>query len=258
MVKKFLSVWIPVVIVFGCLCFSLEGTSKIRSTKEEKSFEVDGLYYRQIPNQNECVEVISNPTRSYSGNLYIPEKITHEGINYRVIAVGDYAFAGSDVVTVTLHNNIQRIGRAAFSDCPSFMKLKIYEKMVTVSGVGKVEDALSMQFMTFPEHLVEIADSAFYKGMFERIKIPKNVSSIGRGAFAGCKELKAVFCQSDIPANCSEEAFDTAAYSKVILLVPKDKVKRYNQAPGWKHFAIISEFNQEYFLTGKDPRDVVF
>lgn len=245
-------------MAWGCLPFFTGGQVYGKTMTESEKFEVDGICYRLIPGQTGCVEVVANPETSYSGNLIIPENVVHAGSTYQVTAVGDYAFTGSDVKYVMLHNGVQRIGQAAFSGCPSFRKVLVSDNMSTVADVGKVEDAVSMKYMSLPEQLTEIGDSAFYKSTVERIKIPGCVKKIGQGAFAECEKLQAVYCLSAVPAQCEKGAFDVADYPKVILLVPAGKVEQYRQASGWKTFSVINEYNQEYFLTGKDPREVTF
>lgn len=53
------------------------------------------------------------------GNVAIPSLVTDEdGITYRVIKIGDYAFANNpNVITITIPQSITLIGKGAFSNC---------------------------------------------------------------------------------------------------------------------------------------------
>lgn len=84
-----------------------------------------------------------------------------------MIKLKDHAYYQETIRFMNLSDEIEVIGKAAFSECRSLQTLKL------------------------PEHLKEIEMSAFYHcSSLESISIPKQVRTIGRYAFYGCESLK--------------------------------------------------------------------
>ena len=82
-------------------------------------FEVDGIVYGVT--SDETVEVWPKNLMydsPYSGAVTIPGTVEHDGINYRVTALGNGAFEGCHSLTsLTLPPTISRIGSHCFYDC---------------------------------------------------------------------------------------------------------------------------------------------
>ena len=87
-----------------------------------------------------------------------------------------------------------------------------------------------------------INERAFYDTGLERVYIEyDDVLGIKNEAFAKSSKISLVVCNSfyHIPA-LSENAFDENVYADASLKVPKDYIKSYIAAEGWKKFAHIS------------------
>ena len=128
------------------------------------NFVADGIYYNITSYSDKTVEVTKG---SYWGDVIIPETITNEGIEYRVIAIGNRAFYECVVLTsVTIPESVQVIGEAAFYYCRCLTSV------------------------TIPESVQVIGDGAFYEcGRLTSVTIPNSVTSIGELAFYGCTDL---------------------------------------------------------------------
>ena len=133
-------------------------------------FDVDGIYYNITSSDDKTVEVTTSPNYSYSGDVIIPATVTNEGIEYRVTAIGEAAFAGCDDLTsVTIPNSVTSIGNHAFGDC------------------------CDLKSVTIPQNVTTIGEGAFSacdNDNFTEIAIPQSVTFIGEGAFAACENLK--------------------------------------------------------------------
>ena len=65
-----------------------------------EDFSEGGLYYSTLTNNT--VKVVKPTSGMYSGNITIPETVTYNGTKYKVTAIGNNAFQGSSVTSVTL------------------------------------------------------------------------------------------------------------------------------------------------------------
>ena len=100
-----------------------------------------------------------------------------------ITAIGDDAFASSEIISVTLPSSITIIGENAFFD----------------------DDLI---YINLPENLTSIGAWAFAGCRFTSINIPAGVTYIGSGAFMDCSALTAV----NIPTNITTieaEAFES-------------------------------------------------
>lgn len=100
--------------------------------------------------------------------LRVPETITFEGKEYTVTAIGEYAFAGSNVKYLHVPSSVTSIGDYAFMNDTSFV------------GINRVS-----------EHRV----------------IPNSVAILGRGLFKGCINLQRMIIGTGV-TRVPEETFD--------------------------------------------------
>ena len=86
-------------------------------------FEVDGIYYNIMSEEDKTVEVTyqgdtGNSFKEYSGDVTIPEIVSYNSQNYSVIRVGNSAFTNnSDLTSVYIPNSVTSIGTYAFYNC---------------------------------------------------------------------------------------------------------------------------------------------
>jgi len=130
-------------------------------------FEVGGIYYRILSEEEKTVEVTfrgnSSSSYSYTGSVDIPSMVTYNNVAYSVTS----------------------IGYIAFRDCTSFTSIKI-PNSVTSIGASAFYGCTSLTSVTIPNSVTSIEDSAF-NGCTEltSIEIPNSVTSIGYNAFYG-------------------------------------------------------------------------
>ena len=191
---------------------------------------VGGIYYNFDEGSQTAEVTFKGKTRytagAYQGEVAIPESVSYEGKTYRVVAIGDHAFAATPRLhKVTVPSSVETIGYNAFVG----------------SGVESVVFAK-------PSGVKSIARQAFLAcRKLKAIEIPQSVETIGKFAFEMCSVLEDVsfaepsklskiedyvFCRTGlksiaVPASVSEisdVAFcENAGITEVVL--PKNVTK---------------------------------
>ena len=133
----------------------------------------------------------------YSGSITIPAKVTHEGEEYGVTSIGDYAFAVCGGLTdITLPESVTSIGNSAFWYCRYFTTITLPENsQLTSIGNSAFDECISLTSITIPESVTSIEAKAFSTcSSLATITIPENLqlTSIGTYAFEGCSSLTSI------------------------------------------------------------------
>ena len=196
-----------------CLCLIL--LILAAGTTDAQDFEVNGIYYNVLSEEEGTVEV----TRGYySGDVVIPAEVSHDGGTYRVTTIGDYAFQSCSSLTSVSMPSVTTIGDDAFGNCdgltsvemPSVTTIGDYAfyycsaltsvSMPSVVTIG--EDAFytcsSLTSVSMPS-ATTIGDDAFeYCSTLTSVEMPA-VATIGEYAFYGCSALTSIY----LPASCT-------------------------------------------------------
>ena len=182
----------------------------------------------------------SNPLY-YTKNLYLNNSlITDLIIPDGVTGIGNYAFVGCYLSSVTIPDSVTRIGNYAFKNCDNLLKVNIPENMKSI-GIGAFSSCnnldevyitdiakwCSIDFggnplhyannlylngslitdLIIPDGVTGINDYAFENcNSIINVTIPKSVVNIGKLAFSGCEILTNIDI-SDGVENIDESAF---------------------------------------------------
>ena len=224
------------IVFFFCLFFTLFANAA--------KVEVDGIYYKLFPNDG-IAEVVAHPNNAYADSIVIPEMISYEGTDYQVTSIGEGAFFCCDkVLSASLPNSIQFIGKNAFWGCHSLDSIAIPELVTTIEP-GVFADCPSLRRVILPEEITSIGNSSFnccYSldslilphaletiedwvftdcKKLSRVVIPQSLKHVGKGAFAGCSSLMSVEI-SDLSSWCNISFSDMSAnplcISKILVL----------------------------------------
>lgn len=171
---------------------------------------------------------------SRGGHLTIPSIVG----GLVVMLVGEEAFNGSNLTSVTLPKTLQMIDFAAFADCKRLTNINL------------------------PDDVFYIADYAFAGcSNLQTLKLSKSISAIDNYAFAECTKLRSITVQQTDPPIIDENVFlkqipsiagkydinssDGDIYRKATLYVPEGCRDIYAEAPGWCRFSKIEELTVE-------------
>ena len=153
------------------------------------SFESAGIYYNITGNNTVEVTRSDENNNTYSGSVSIPETVTNNGTEYSVTKIGEFAFQGSAVTSVSMPEGITSIDYNAFKGCQN------------------------LESVTLPESLTTLGSYAFYScKLLKTIKIPSGVTAIPGQCFDGCSSLESVTIPEGV-TTIGWDAFNGCIYN---------------------------------------------
>ena len=179
-------------------------------------FEEDGIFYRIIGDGMVSVtsETTNDYNTSYSGDVVIPDFVTHDGVTYQVCAIAEKAFYGCPVSSVTIGDCVTTIGERAFCSC----------------------DALTE--VVLGDYVIEVGNSAFYScNSLSKLTIGSGVARIGNYAFYSCP-LTDVICKPATPPVMAG-SYCFGCYNTATLHVHPAVANSYRATDYWNRFANI-------------------
>lgn len=189
--------------------------------------EVNGLKFL-IDTQNITATLFPNTEDPYTGEINIPEKITVNNLDYRVVALSDNCFKKCKITKIIIPSSVKTLGVSCFYACSSLTSIELPDGITELPeecfSSANLEKGIklpknleiigdncfsSCKFtqITLPTSLVEIKHSAFWNSYLTSIKIPDSVNKIGTNCFAYCKNL------SEIKLPSSIEILEDACFS---------------------------------------------
>ncbi len=187
-------------LVLGCGDF--KGTTILKKIEIWKGepLHKGGIYYNYIE-KAKIAEVIQNPNK-YKGNIVIPEKVTHDGVEYTVTKIADNAFQGcDDLKSVTIPNSVTSIGNGAFNSCSGLTSF-IIPNNVTSIGNGAFYGCYGLSSIIIPNSVTFIGGSAFEScNNLTSVTFPNSFINVTGSAFSKCENLKYVYI-TDLDVWC--------------------------------------------------------
>ena len=188
-------------------------------------FAVDGIYY--YLSDGHAVVTSDGQTGCYSGDVVIPDTVTHEGATYPVTEIGPSAFYNcSNLTQVALPKSVTSIGPWAFTGCRQLTHV-IVPDAVTVIDENVFKGCTGLTGITLGKQVTTIRNDAFTDcSALASMTIPESVTSIGDYAFYNCTGIKTLYFNA---VNCNDpmwfSAFedcplDTIAFGNHVQRIP--------------------------------------
>ena len=149
-------------------------------------FESAGIYYNITGNNTVEVTYSDRDNNTYSGSISVPETVTNNGTEYSVTKIGEYAFQGSAVTSVSTPEGIISIDYNAFKGCQNLESVTLPESLTTLGSYAFYSCKL-LKTIKIPSGVTAIPSSCFYEcSSLESVTIPEGVTTIGDDAFQSC------------------------------------------------------------------------
>jgi hypothetical protein len=112
--------------------------------------------------------------------------------------------------------------------------------------------------LTLPNSVTSIGDGAFRgcRGL-TKLTLPNSVTSIGESAFYLCSGLSKITSLAEIPPVCGSGVFDGVNKTNCKLIVPIVSVIAYKQAEVWNEFSNIKGFSGVEVTVADKTRKIV-
>ena len=204
------------------------------------------------------VVLVKDPTgKDYSGNVVISGEVTTaDGVTRKVVRIGDRAFSGCNILSVTIKgkfndygNGTLSIGSHAFSLCKSLSSVVIGEG---VTGIGNYAfyGCENLATVVVGDNVTGIGWQAFQNcSSLKSVSLGKRVNYIGRSSFVDCPELKDVYCyrENGSPYQDGGRVFNDEQLQSLTLHVPENSYSNYifdveDNYP-WQHFGKVEKFS---------------
>ena len=172
--------------------------------------KIDDIYYELTSTIDGNFAKVISSSEDYSGNVVIPVSVTFADVEYRVTSISDGAFANcTGLTSITIPKNVTSIGAFAFGNCKNLTSVIVNgecfiseDAFIGCTGLTSVtlhcstigscfRNNSSIKEIILGNEVVSISGPFKCTGLTS-ITIPRNVTSIDRGAFAGCSNLSSV------------------------------------------------------------------
>ena len=220
----------------------------------------NGLYFNLTDIYT--AEVTSNPSGSYSGDVSIPNNITYNDHNYKVLKIGDSAFANSSINSLTVYKNVESIGENAFSGCASLVSVGSLLDKISEIPNGAFCGCSSLTGNYSFHRFSKIGDRAFsgcnnnalilffydlsdatigeeaFSGCIGLKYMNGSIASIGSKAFFNCGGFETMYLFTTETPSLGADAF--TGCSSLTVNVPKIALAKFQAATGWKDITLAT------------------
>lgn len=149
--------------------------------------------------------IIPNSVTSIGNKAFYGSGLTSITIPISVTSIGEETFGSChDLTSITIPNSVTSIGNGAFGYCSGLTSITIPNSVTTISE-GAFKGCTNLTSITIPNSVTSIGSSAFYDCTgLTSITIPNGVKRIGMWAFINCNNLTNVATPKRFQENFSK------------------------------------------------------
>lgn len=132
-----------------------------------------------------------------------------------VQCIGPYSFSESRILSVELPPSVTCIDECAYEACP-VLKAAHLPAGITRIEAGAFLSCYELAFLTLPENLMFLGQSAFSNTDIASVTIPEGVRDIPKSCFDFCRKLEKVVLPENLQ-TIGDKAFRFCALKRVVL-----------------------------------------
>jgi hypothetical protein len=183
--NKDTNTWSPLVSFVRCGRCVTCGNGEKNEENDDEIVDIElNLSYTV---SNDTVTITGFASDLYPRVVELPDEI--EG--FPVVAIGNNAFVGTTITSMTIKGNVVSIGNRAFAG----------------TAITSIE---------LPNTLVNIGGGAFERSAITEIELPETLTNIGAFAFGDCVNLKEITIPSSV-TSIGNAAFHSTGLTEVII-----------------------------------------
>ena len=171
--------------------------------------------------------VVSGIADSSVTDIVIPDTVTANGIECKVVSIDGTPFKGNTTITsISVGKNIDTIKAESFRGCSALKTANISGGIAL--GDNAFRDCRALETITLPDGLESIGSGVFQDcQVMTAVEIPSTVTSIGSGAFWACKCLTEVIIPDGV-TTIKANTFDSCSSLEFLgLPVSVTTVEKY-------------------------------
>ena len=143
-----------------------------------------------------------------------------------ILSIGEQAFCGCNLASITIPDSITSIGPDAFLGCASLTSITIPDSVTSI-GDSAFSFCNSLTSVIIPDSVTSIGDSAFSSCIsLSGVIIPASVTSIGDSAFSSCISLSGVIIPASV-THIGTDVFNDCPNSLRITVAHDSYAKEY-------------------------------
>lgn len=176
---------------------NIGNTSERKDTKPETYKDTtDAFEYREYK-KNDGVVYLVGVKEGYkqfiAGNVRIPETVSVNGVEKRIVGIQAEALKGTGITNLYIGRNIIDIGQAAFCECRKLEFVDMHECQIRHIAMNMFNNCRSLKGIKLPSLVERIHEAAFFGcSDLREISIPDATDTIARVAFQDCLRLERV------------------------------------------------------------------
>lgn len=187
-----------------------------------------------------------------SGDIIIPESITHEGRSYTVVRTTNGAFQNTDITSISLPNNIKSLGNNCFKQCHNLISVKLPDN-ITSLGDYTFSICSKLSLIKLPDTLTSLGEYCFSGcDNLATLILPNSITTLGQGCFSGCNNLKKITLPTNItglPSFCFSDCkkLSEITLHEGIMSLGRSCFKGCSSLTSIKLPKSINKIGEEYF-----------
>ncbi len=195
-------------------------------------FYQDNLYYQVLSEDSLWCRVVGKDD-SLKGRawgdveLSIPATTHWRGRNYKVVEIGEKAFADhQEIAYLSVSAGVREIGVSAFQGCSHLRQVHLSDGLQKLHTDVFV-DCKTLHTLHLPSSLHDLPDRCFHRSGLQTIDLPEDLITIGQDAFVNCSELQHVGLPSTLKRIGRGAFFQCEALQELTLPEGLDHLGEY-------------------------------